>query len=142
MRSGTATLPRPARAAREVRDPNAAEAAMQELFDGDDSPTAVICGSDLHALAAVRVCLRRDIVVPQAVSVIGFGDADFARRAVPALTTVRVAGAALGEQLADGLLRSLEQGTPPPAVQAPLKLILRETTAPAPVSRRTEGCFT
>lgn len=127
---------------REVRDANAAEAAMQELLDGDASPTAVICGNDLHGLAAVRACLRRGIVVPRAVSVIGFGDADFARRAVPALTTVRVAGAALAEQLANGLLGYLEHGTPPPAVETPLKLILRESTAQAPDSRRPEGGFT
>lgn len=125
-----------AHGAREAHDLGRVEAGMRELLEADDPPTAVICGSDLHALVAVRVCLRRGIGVPQAVSVTGFGDAYFARHAVPALTTVRVAADALVERLADGLLRDLGQGAPSPAAETPLKLILRESTAAAALGRR------
>jgi len=117
---------------RQARGLDAAEVAMRELLDRDDPPTAVICGSDLHALAALRACLGKGRVVPRAMSIIGFGDAEFARRTVPALTTVRIAGAGLGTRLAEGLLQCLEGGGPAPAFDVAVKLIVRETTASAP----------
>jgi LacI family transcriptional regulator len=63
---------------------------MGVLLDSDAVPTGVICASDLLAMAALRECLGRGIAVPRDMSIIGFGDAEFARRAVPALTTLRV----------------------------------------------------
>jgi LacI family transcriptional regulator len=115
-----------------VQDGDAAQAAMQRLLDQQDRPTAVICDRDLYALAAVRACLGQGVSVPSAVSIIGFGDADFARRAVPALTTLRIASAAVGEHLAASLLACLEHGTPPPGFVTPIKLVVRESTGPAP----------
>jgi LacI family transcriptional regulator len=114
-----------------VPDGDAAQAAMQRLLDQHDRPTAVICDRDLYALAAVRACLGRAVAVPGAVSIIGFGDADFARRTVPALTTLRVASAAVGVQLAESLLARLEHGTLPPGFAAAVKLVVRESTGPA-----------
>lgn len=108
------------------------QAAMQRLLNGDDTPTAVVCGSDLCAVAAVRECFARDIGVPRALSIIGFGDAEFARRAYPALTTVRVPVTRLGVRLAENLLASLERGVTPPAFDTPIKLVVRESTGPAP----------
>jgi LacI family transcriptional regulator len=113
-------------------DAEAAQAAMQRLLDQEHPPTAVICGSDLYALAAVRACLGQGIAVPRAVSVIGFGDAEFARRAVPALTSVRIPAAGMGVHLAESLLARLEGGGPSPAFAAPVKLVMRESTGPAP----------
>jgi LacI family transcriptional regulator len=115
-----------------VHDADAAQAAMQRLLDQRDPPTAVICDRDLYALAAVRACLGQGVAVPRAVSIIGFGDADFARRAVPALTTLRIPSATVGVHLADSLLACLEDGTPPPGFAAPVKLVVRESTGPAP----------
>jgi LacI family transcriptional regulator len=115
-----------------AKDAEAAQAAMRLLLDQEDPPTAVICGSDLYALAAVRACLGQGVAVPGAVSVIGFGDADFARRAVPGLTTVRVPAAGIGVHLAEGLLACLEGGGPPAAFAAPVKLVVRESTGRVP----------
>lgn len=118
-------------------DLDAAQAAMRALLDRDDPPTAVVCGSDLHALAAVRACLERGIEIPRTVSIVGFGDAAFARRAFPALTTLRIAAAETGTRLADSLLSCLERGGSPATLQTPVKLVVRESTGPAPA-----GCFT
>jgi LacI family transcriptional regulator len=114
-----------------VRDAEAAQAAVWRLLDQPDPPSAVICGNDLYALAAVRACLGQGIAVPRSVSVIGFGDAAFARRAVPALTTVRISAAGLGVRIAEGLLTHLEGRGTPPALAAPVKLVVRESTGPA-----------
>lgn len=115
-----------------AQDVDAAQATMRALLDRDDPPTAVVCGSDLYALAAVRVCLERGIAVPRALSIVGFGDAAFARRAFPALSTLRVAAAATGTRLAESLLSCLERGESPPTLHTPVKLVVRESTAPAP----------
>jgi LacI family transcriptional regulator len=113
-----------------VQSLDAAQAAMRRLLQVDDRPTAVICGSDLYALAAVRTCLGQGVAVPRTVSIIGFGDAEFARCAVPALTTVRVPAAQIGVRLAEGLLACLELRQDAPAFEIAVKLVVRESTAP------------
>jgi LacI family transcriptional regulator len=65
------------------------------------------------------------------VSIVGFGDAEFARRAVPALTTVRIPATRLGFRLAEGLLARLEQEGAQPTFDTPVKLVVRESTGPA-----------
>lgn len=101
--------------------------AIGLLLDRDDPPTAIVCGSDLEALAAVRECALRGIDVPGGISLVGFGDREFARHARPALTTVRVSAAAIGTNAGEALLAAL-RGEPQPLVEAPLKLVVRETT--------------
>jgi LacI family transcriptional regulator len=113
-------------------DSEAAQATMRQLLSHDEPPTAVICGGDLYALAALRACLGQGRDVPGSVSIVGFGDADFARRAVPALTSVRLSAPGIGGQLADCLLARLEGAVPPPPFTAPIKLVVRESTGPAP----------
>jgi LacI family gluconate utilization system Gnt-I transcriptional repressor len=70
-------------------DLDVAQAAVRRLLDQARAPTALICSSDAQALAATRECAVRGTSVPENVSVIGFGDAEFSRRARPALSTVR-----------------------------------------------------
>jgi LacI family transcriptional regulator len=104
--------------------------AIGGLLDLDDTPTAIVCSSDLEALAAVRECALRGIDVPGEVSVVGFGDREFARHARPALTTVRVSAAAIGTHAGEVVLAAL-RGEPTSLVEVPLKLVVRETTATA-----------
>jgi DNA-binding LacI/PurR family transcriptional regulator len=68
--------------------------------------------------------------VPQRLSLMGFGDAEFARRSYPALSTVRVAAAEVGVRVAQAVLASLKGGAFP-ASEVPVKLIARESTGPA-----------
>jgi LacI family transcriptional regulator, galactose operon repressor len=112
-------------------EPDAARIATRRLLDQDEPPTAMVCGSDAEALAAVRECSMRRIAVPREVSIIGFGDWEFARHAQPALTTLRVSLAAIGMRSVEALLANLRGETPRPS-EAPIKLVVRETTAPAP----------
>jgi len=113
-----------------VRHPDAAQGLMRRLLQSENPPTAVICGSDLHALAVVRTCLGQGVAVPRALSVVGFGDAEFARCSVPALTTVRVPAAQMGMHLAEGLLACLERQGAAPRFETPVKLVVRESTGP------------
>jgi LacI family transcriptional regulator len=111
-------------------DLDAAQAAMGGLLEQDEPPTAVICASDVQALAALRECAIRNVAVPQRLSLIGFGDAEFARRSHPALSTLRVAATEVGVRVAHAVLASLK-GDESPTSDVPVKLIARESTGPA-----------
>jgi LacI family transcriptional regulator len=102
--------------------------AVGTILDRDDLPTAIVCGSDLEALAAIRECTLRGIDVPGEISVVGFGDRELARHARPALTTVRVSAAAIGTHAGESVLAAL-RGEPTSLIEVPLKLVVRETTA-------------
>jgi LacI family transcriptional regulator len=111
-------------------DLDAAQAAIGLLLERGVPPTAVICASDAQALAALRECAIRRVAVPQRLSLVGFGDVEFARRTYPALSTIRVASAELGVRLAQAVLASLKGNESAP-VDVPAKLIARESTGPA-----------
>ena len=79
-------------------DSNSVGTAVNRLLEAHPVPSAIICSSDEEALAALRECSIRGIAVPRELSIVGFGDSAFARYALPALTTVRVATAELGRR--------------------------------------------
>ncbi|WP_405655678.1 LacI family DNA-binding transcriptional regulator [Streptomyces sp. RK9] len=70
----------------------------------DRGCTAVVCGSDMMALGAVRAARERGLTVPGDVSVVGFDDSPLIAFTDPPLTTVRqpvqsMASAAVGALL-------------------------------------------
>ena len=66
-----------------------------------ESPTAVVCASDVLALAVVLAARALGLDVPGDVSVTGFDDSPLAALATPALTSVRVDYAEFGEAAAE-----------------------------------------
>ena len=105
--------------------------AIRAVLDRDLPPTAVVCDSDVAALAALRECSLRGLAVPGAISIVGFGDWEFARHATPALTTLRVSGATLGTQAGGAVIAAL-RGEPIQPFEAPVKLVVRESTGAPP----------
>ncbi|HEX6362909.1 MAG TPA: LacI family DNA-binding transcriptional regulator [Albitalea sp.] len=61
---------------------------------------AVFCSSDLLALGVITEAQVRGLAVPAQLAVVGFGDLEFAADVHPALTTVRIDGAAMGRHAA------------------------------------------
>jgi len=112
-------------------DPNATKSALGELLAGPERPTAIVCCSDTDAVIALRECALRGIPVPEALSIVGFGDEAFARHTVPALTTVRCALRQIGEQAAAAILGLIEGISPEPRAPA-VKLVIRESAGRAP----------
>jgi DNA-binding LacI/PurR family transcriptional regulator len=106
-------------------------AAIRALLDQAPPPTAVVCSGDVEALAMLRECQRRGIAVPGGISIVGFGDGEFARHATPALTTVRVSSAMLGAQAGEAVIAALH-GEPLQLSEAPVKLVVRESTGAPP----------
>ncbi|RYF31839.1 MAG: LacI family DNA-binding transcriptional regulator [Comamonadaceae bacterium] len=75
-------------------------AALTELLQRAAGVDAVFCSSDLLALGVLTEAQARGIAVPAALSIVGFGDLEFAADLHPALTTVRIDGTAIGRQAA------------------------------------------
>jgi LacI family repressor for deo operon, udp, cdd, tsx, nupC, and nupG len=106
------------------------ERAMTELLAAIRPPTAVFAQSDEMAMGALRALRMHRLKTPDDVSVVGFDDHELAE--VVGLTTVAQPVADQGAEAARLLLRQLEApDTPPPGyTDMPIRLVLRETTAP------------
>jgi DNA-binding LacI/PurR family transcriptional regulator len=74
-------------------------------------PTAIMCGSDLLALGAMRAVREAGLRIPNDIAVTGFDDFDFAEYVDPPLTTVRVPAYEQAGVAAQMLLASLRGET-------------------------------
>jgi LacI family transcriptional regulator len=108
------------------------QAALAWMLDRREAPTAVVCGSDLQALALLRACQAQGVAVPSQLSVLGFGDSEAGRHSWPALTTLRVSVEELAAQARDAIALALA-GQDSAPIEAQVKLVIRESTAPAPL---------
>jgi LacI family transcriptional regulator len=103
-------------------------------------PTAVFVASDTMALGALAELRRQGVEVPEKISVAGFDDIPGLEFIHPTLTTVRVPMAELGAAGVGRLLGELDGERQITRVRLhPVELIIRESTGPAPTSRRTRG---
>ncbi|MDM7853740.1 LacI family DNA-binding transcriptional regulator [Cellulomonas alba] len=116
------------------------QAAAQQLVD--TGHTAIICGSDLMALGAIRSVRSRGMSVPDDISVVGFDDSPLIAFTDPPLTTVRQPVTSLGHAAVAALLSEIG-GTPSTRTELTFhpELIVRGSTgavraaeAPAPVA--------
>ncbi|MBV9280720.1 MAG: LacI family transcriptional regulator [Chloroflexi bacterium] len=101
-----------------------------ELLALPDPPTAIFAGNDQQALGVYRALWRRDLRVPDDLSVVGFDDLPYAALVTPALTTVRQPLLEMGRVATTMLLR-LMAGEPVDSVRVELAtpLIARESCA-------------
>jgi DNA-binding LacI/PurR family transcriptional regulator len=99
----------------------------------DRSITAVLCFSDVFALAVVQAAEESGRRVPEDLSVVGYDDSPQASTSRPPLTTVRQDVTAKGH-LAAGMLADLLDGRPAQSRLLPATLVVRESTGPAPTS--------
>jgi LacI family transcriptional regulator, gluconate utilization system Gnt-I transcriptional repressor len=74
--------------------------ALAGLLKRHPEVDAVFCSSDLLALGVLTEARAQGLAVPERLAVVGFGDLEFAADLVPALTTVRINGAAIGREAA------------------------------------------
>ena len=97
----------------------------------DDQPTALFAFNDSMAIGVLHYLRDNGIDVPGRISVAGFDDTPVAPLLTPALTSVRVFSADLGQRAARtlvGMLRGMPAPTTP--VVLPSQLIVRQSTAP------------
>jgi LacI family transcriptional regulator, gluconate utilization system Gnt-I transcriptional repressor len=82
--------------------------ALSELLGDGGAVDAIFCSSDLLALGVLTEAQARGIAVPSELSIVGFGDLEFAADLHPALTTVRINGAGIGRQAAQFIVDRAE----------------------------------
>ena len=107
-------------------------AAARRLLDR--GATAIVCGSDLMALGAIRAVARRaGLTVPGDVSVVGFDDSPLIQFLDPPLTTVRQPVPTMALAAVAALVDAIDgQPAPPHEYLFRPELVLRSTTGRAP----------
>jgi len=93
--------------------------------------TAIICGSDLMALGAIRAVRSVGMRVPQDISVVGYDDSTLIAFTDPPLTTIRQSVQAMGEAAVQALLDEIA-GNPTPRAEYVFRpeLVVRGSTGP------------
>ncbi len=113
----------------------AGKAGLESLLDSAKPFTAVIAGNDMLALGCYDALEERGLSCPDDISVTGFNDMPFVDKFRPPMTTVRIPHYEMGATAAEILLSLLEgeDDKPPKSVCQTLELIVRGSTAKAPV---------
>lgn len=95
--------------------------------------TAIVCGSDMMALGAVRAARSRGLQVPRDVSVVGYDDSSLIAFTDPPLTTIRQLVQAMGHAAVRALIDEIA-GVPAPRAEFVFRpeLVVRSSTGPAP----------
>ena len=109
--------------------------AIVHLLGLADRPTALLASNDLRARYAIRVLREQGIEVPRDMSVVGFDDDPEAQLGEPPLTTCHPPHFECGYesvQLLKRLMRGEVEG--PKEIVIPCKLVVRESSGPAPES--------
>lgn len=120
-----------------TNSPDAGAEAVRELLSKGRLPSAVLCGNDLCAFAAMGAIFEAGLQVPAAVSVIGADDIAFARFSHPPLTTVRLPRDVLGRTAFEALQRILKSKRRAGRIYPiETQLVVRQSTGPAPRGKR------
>lgn len=108
------------------------QAAASELIASGH--TAIVCGSDLMALGAIRAARSRGLRVPDDISIVGYDDSPLIAFTDPPLTTVRQPVQSMGEAAVSALVQEIS-GNRAPRTELLFhpELIVRGSTGAAPV---------
>jgi LacI family transcriptional regulator len=82
----------------------------RRLLESGADFDALVCVTDVTAMAAMQVLAERGVHVPKEVAVVGYDDSPMALLAAPALTTVRQDGREMGRQAMTMLHEQMESG--------------------------------
>lgn len=107
----------------------AATQLLQQAWD--DLPTAIYCGYDEIACAAMTTFKAQGFRVPEDLSIVGFDNVTISGLTSPSLTTIEQDRAAIGQTAADTLIKMIEGKTieGPIDNRIPTKLIVRNSCA-------------
>ena len=87
---------------------------------------ALVCGSDIIAIGAIRAAKEYDLRIPDDLAITGFDDIPFAQDLDPPLTTIHVPQKVLGELAARRVIERVTAPDLPAVIQTvPTKLVVR-----------------
>ena len=121
-----------------LRDARNAFGALRDGLTPGTRPTALICGNDVIAVGALLGARLRGIRLPEALSITGFDNLPISGEIAPAITTIDIRAAAMGQEAAAALIRAIDSGQPVESRELPTRLILRDSTN-CPVANRRLG---
>ncbi len=106
--------------------------AAQQLLSAPDRPTALLVGGSNLSIGAARAVRRLGIAMPEDLSLVVYGDADWGGMYTPTLTTIKVPYREMARTVANGVAGRLSAGDDQPAGEVRLapELVVRESTAP------------
>jgi LacI family gluconate utilization system Gnt-I transcriptional repressor len=100
-----------------------------DLLSWEPDIDAVFCANDDLALGVLFECRRREIAVPEQISIVGFNDLEFMASAVPTLTSVRTNRYEMGRAAATMLIDAIEGRRPEqPVLDLGFKVIERQSS--------------
>lgn len=104
-------------------------AAAADLFRDHPDCDAALCFNDLVAFGMINACHEARVAIGTSFQIIGFDDIQEASECWPALSTVQCGVGDFGKQVADTILRWLQDDDVPAALtQTPVRLVHRQTT--------------
>ena len=107
-----------------------AHSAALRLLAAPEKPDAVICSSDVYAIACLKAAHTLGIRVPEDLAITGFDDIPLASMVDPAITTIRQPRYQLGFTAFETLFHeSQNPETEKQQIFLPTDLVIRETTA-------------
>ncbi|MBM6699538.1 LacI family DNA-binding transcriptional regulator [Bifidobacterium pullorum subsp. saeculare] len=98
-----------------------------------DPPTAIVYDSDSMAIASMKVAAERGFAVPEQLSMIAWDDSFLCQTVTPGLTALHRSIVTAGKQVVPMLLRQINGETVGNEYEEPYELVVRDSTAPAPV---------
>ncbi|MEV6302303.1 substrate-binding domain-containing protein [Actinoplanes sp. NPDC051861] len=104
---------------------------VQELLAADPVPTAVVFDNDVMAVAAEQELIRAGVPVPERVSLLVYDDSPLCELAVPPLSALSIDVHDHGLTLARAVLDALDGAEPVDYPGPPIRVLRRESTAPA-----------
>lgn len=78
--------------------------AAEHIANLTDKPEIVLCSSDILAWGFMQGITKAGLKIPKDISVVGFGDVDFAANLQPSLTTIRMPAFSLGYEAVKALM--------------------------------------
>jgi LacI family gluconate utilization system Gnt-I transcriptional repressor len=103
--------------------------ALTRLLASTPDVDAIFCSSDLLALGVMTEARAQHIDVPGRIAIVGFGDVPFVADMVPALSTVHINGADIGQLAARSLIARAEgHAVTPTVVDVGFSIVERDTT--------------
>ncbi len=115
------------------------ESHAYKLLKRKDRPTAIVCVNDQSALEVVRAASRLGLKIPQDLSVTGYGNISYTRWTFPTLTSVEHNCESIGNRAMHLLSEAIDNKdidifSNQIEEKIPVKLVVRESTGPAPES--------
>ena len=108
--------------------------ATDMLLRLPERPTAIITINDLLSIGAARAVADHGLRIPADLSLVGYDDVFTAKYMVPRLTTVSKDAVRIGREAFKLLLgRIQDPNRPIKIVRLPTRVIIRESTGPAPI---------